>query len=158
MTVRHKLADYSDFPLGPPMAGSISDPNCRGYVYVIGSAGSPFVKIGSAACPGIRMTELQCGNPNVLELMAAVGIYNLRPVLVEMATHRLVKDNNIRGEWFSLTKNQAITAVIKAARNLKAKFGPHVAAFNAAESDYREGRAKDEAERRRIMCRKLGVD
>lgn len=158
---RSHFEDYKQFPI-PPLAGGPGDPTSLGYVYVIGFEEAGVVKIGSALAPTMRLTELQCGNPFVLHLRAAVSIYVGSPVLVEQAAHRLADDFRIRAEWFELETDEALAVVIKAARNLKAKFGAYV---HAHEQSLIEGRVKNaiqedaqEAERRRILRQKLGID
>lgn len=154
---RSKLEDYSRFPMGPPLAGAITDPNCLGYVYIIGFEEPGIIKIGSATCPGIRLKELQCGNPFELRLLAAVGIYEGDPTSVEFAAHRLAASQNIRGEWFALDEREALKIIIKAARNLKAKFGAHAVACEAMMESHQSFIDGDDNERRSKMMRRLGI-
>lgn len=155
---RSRLEDYSIFPVGPPIAGAVSDPDCLGYVYVIGFDEPGIVKIGSALSPGTRLTELQCGNPFELKLRSAVGLYEGSPVLVEFAAHKLLADRRIRGEWFHVDATDALRAIIKAARNLKAKFGAHCVAYQQQETDHRAANENFDDDRRAQLRRKLGID
>lgn len=150
-----KFDDYKRFPLGLPMAGSINDPHSLGYVYIVGFSEPGIVKIGSTKHMPLRLNELQCGNPFVLDLKAAVSIYDGNPILVEFAAHKLANDYQIRGEWFELEIDDALKIVLKAARNVKAKFGAQALAAD----DAMVCKAADhEAERRRILRQKLGMD
>lgn len=154
---RSKLEDYSRFPMGPPLAGSIIDPHCLGYVYIIGFEEPGIVKIGSAKCPGIRLKELQCGNPFELHLRSAVGIYEGDAIAVEFASHRLAVDHKIRNEWFALDEHDALRIVLKAARNLKVKFGAHAVACEASMQEHESYVHNAEQERRSHMMRRLGI-
>lgn len=147
--------DYKRFPFGLPIAGAVTDPNSLGYVYLVGFSEPGIVKIGSTSCVPTRLNDLQCGNPFELQLFAAVSIYEGNPLLVEMAAHKLALPALIRGEWFELETDDALKIVMKAARNLKAKFGAQAVACD----DAMKCRAADnENERRRILRRKLGMD
>lgn len=158
--MRAGLEDYFRFPIGLPIAGSVVDPHSLGYVYIIGFEEPGIVKIGSAISIGLRLMELQCGNPFELHVRAVVSIYEGSPVLVERAAHRLAADHHIRGEWFSLTAEDALAVVIKAARNKKAKFGSYAGAYEKSmqRPDWEGIEAQSEAERRRILRRKLGME
>lgn len=153
--MKSKFDDYKRFPVGLPIAGSVCDPDSLGYVYVIGFDEPGIVKIGSTKNIVCRLNELQCGNPFELKALAAVSIYEGDPLLVEFAAHKIAQPANIRGEWFELETDDAIKVVIKAARNLKAKFGaPAIAADLALAPRH----VDHEEERRKILRRKLGMD
>lgn len=159
MNRNSKIADYKDFPIGPPTAGTVLDPDSLGYIYIIGFEEPGVVKIGSAVSVGTRMAELQCGNPFELRLHAAVSIYEGSPVHIEFAAHRLAGEHRIRGEWFALDGDEALALVIKAARNAKARFGAQSVAMREAE-DARLAALADggEDERRRLMRTRMGID
>lgn len=152
---RTALSDYREFPIGAPIAGSVADPLSLGYVYIVGFSEAGIVKIGSALAPGIRLAELQCGNPFELHLRAAVSIYEGSPVLIERAAHKIARARHIRGEWFELDDDEALEVVIKAARNKKAKFGASVEAFRAAAEPV-DHAAAEEARRKTLRMR-LGI-
>lgn len=164
MNTRTQLKDYMRFPLDqPPTAGTHFDPHSLGYVYVIGFEESGVVKIGSASSVAARLRELQCGNPFELRCLGAVSIYEGNPVHVEMAAHRLAAEQRIRGEWFLLEAEDAIRTILKAARNLKARFGAAIEAFEDVEAMHAASLAPSaheaaEAERRRVLRVKLGME
>ena len=153
-----KVSKYGDFGGFAPMAGCTSDPHSLGYIYIIGFDEPGVVKIGSAQSPMIRLSELQCGNPFELRLRYVVSIYEGSPVLVEFATHRLAKTHNIRGEWFDLSAEDALAVVIKSARNAKAKFGAFIDAHNREMELHSIGMKVVEADRRKDLQRRLGID
>lgn len=165
MKGRTKLEDYMRFPLDyPPVAGTSMDPDSLGYVYIIGFEESGVVKIGSARSVSGRISELQCGNPFELQCKAAVSIYEGNPVHIEMAAHRLAAEHRIRGEWFLLEVEDALRIVIKAARNLKARFGAVIEYFEEREALHRaalddtSAAEAAEEERRRVLRVKLGME
>ncbi len=160
--VKSNFEDYFKFPVAHPMAGSIIDPHSLGYVYVIGFEEPGIVKIGSAANPGMRLTELQCGNPFELKLLATVSIYSGNPCLVEFAAHRLASQYRIRGEWFDLSAERAVKIILRAARNAKVSHAAYAAVLAQAEIERTAERVLDDSggdsERRRKLRIKLGMD
>jgi hypothetical protein len=150
-----KFADYMEFPMGLPVAGSAADPDSLGYVYIVGFSERGIVKIGSAVNMMVRLRDLQCGNPFALKLRALVSIYEGSPAIIEFAAHRLAREHHIRGEWFRLDHEEALRIVIKAARDKKAKFGAYAKAFE--KNNGPQGAEADE-ERRRKLRIKLGME
>lgn len=74
-------------------------------VYFIQQVGTPCVKIGvsRALWIGERLSQLQIGNPNQLEVRRLVqGDANVEAVL-----HAAFADLRIRGEWFSADRRLA---------------------------------------------------
>lgn len=118
------LSDYKSFPVGLPSTGCAADPDSSGYVYIIGFSEPDIVKIGSATAVGVRLAELQCGNPFELKVIAAVSIYEARPILIEFAAHKIAKEMgaHIRGEWFELSADDALRCVIEAAKSKRVKY------------------------------------
>ncbi|MFJ9777107.1 GIY-YIG nuclease family protein [Kitasatospora sp. NPDC101157] len=69
-----------------------------GFVYVLGSAGLPLVKIGTARNPERRVRELQIGAPTKLELLwQTPGDRGL-----EARLHACFQAERSHGEWFDL--------------------------------------------------------
>jgi hypothetical protein len=153
-----RFEDYKRFPLGLPIAGSICDPKSRGYIYVIGFAEPGIVKIGSAKAPNQRLADLQCGNPFELKVKALVSVYSGNPVNVEFAAHRIASDHHIRGEWFELSEDEALRAVLKAARDKKVRHGAYAAAYENDQLAWEENRVMRLEAERKALCRKLGID
>ena len=120
------------------------------------------MKIGAATNPGMRLNELQCGNPFELKLMATVSIYTGNPKLVEYAAHRLAQKYRIRGEWFELSAERAVKMILRAARNMKVVHAAYAAVLAQADIERRAETVADEAgqetERRRKLRVKLGME
>ncbi len=84
-----------------------STPGGDSYVYVIGSAGSTRVKIGTSVSPEKRLKELQTGNPDRLEVLwSTFGGRELEGLL-----HRAFADHRIEGEWFDFGDVQPVGAI-----------------------------------------------
>lgn len=130
--MRKKCLDvFKQFPHGPPIAGGGGDAESLGYVYVIGFDEAEIVKIGSARSVGSRLSSLQGGSPFELKLLAAVSVYSDEPHHVEFAAHKLACEFRIRGEWFELGVDDALRAILKAARNKKIRVGSYIEAYEA---------------------------
>jgi hypothetical protein len=69
------------------------------HLYFILDRKSRAVKIGLAADVSDRLKSLQTGNPNKLEIIAALRIPSTK---IEKQIHNLLKAYKISGEWFSL--------------------------------------------------------
>ncbi|NGN63157.1 GIY-YIG nuclease family protein [Streptomyces sp. A7024] len=68
------------------------------YIYVIGSAATPLVKIGTAADPSARLCAFQTGSPTPLTLLwTCPGGRDL-----ELALHQHFANHRAHGEWFDL--------------------------------------------------------
>ncbi|MFD7098315.1 GIY-YIG nuclease family protein [Streptomyces xanthophaeus] len=81
-----------------------SAPEGDSYVYVIGSAGSTRVKIGTSVSPDKRLKELQTGNPNRLEVLwQTPGGREL-----EARLHQAFAAYRAAGEWFDFGDVQPI--------------------------------------------------
>ncbi len=154
------LSEYKKFPLGPPIAGSTADPDSKGYIYIIGFAEAGIVKIGSAISIGCRMVQMQSGNPFELKLLAAVSVYDLDPVYVEFAAHKMAKrmGAHIRGEWFELGEDDALRCVIEAAKSKRTRYGPASQAMQRVTDKVSNDNATYEIERRAAMRKRLGMD
>ena len=81
-------------------------------VYVIGSPDGP-VKIGVAECVRRRRSSLQIGSPTELEIFGEfdVGEHSARDV--EMAVHFALRATHVRGEWFDVSPERAMSEVKK---------------------------------------------
>ncbi|MFC9581595.1 GIY-YIG nuclease family protein [Streptomyces yangpuensis] len=82
-------------------------PGGESYVYVIGSAGSTRVKIGTSVSPEKRLKELQTGNPDRLEVLwCTPGGRELEATL-----HQAFADYRVEGEWFDFGDVQPVGAI-----------------------------------------------
>lgn len=77
----------------------------RSSVYLLESAG--YYKIGVTLDISIdkRITALQGGNPYVISLVAKTGTIS-NAYEIETMLHKKFESNNVRGEWFTLTKEE----------------------------------------------------
>ncbi|MGO4459353.1 GIY-YIG nuclease family protein [Streptomyces sp. M-16] len=91
-----------------------STPDGVSYVYVIGSAGSTRVKIGTSVSPEKRLKELQTGNPNRLEVLW----YTPGGRELEAQLHQAFTDHRGEGEWFDFGGVQPIGAIPAAVHQL----------------------------------------
>lgn len=64
-----------------------------------------FCKIGVANDVQLRLSQLATGNPFPMEVLAVFEYKNA--VTVEKALHQKFSSVRVKGEWFSLTENQA---------------------------------------------------
>lgn len=85
----------------------------KGFVYVISSGEGRF-KIGRARDPMERMRGLQVASPVSLEMVYSVEVS--QSTQAEGHAHKLLTEHRLRGEWFSVTREQAIAAVDSAAK------------------------------------------
>ncbi|MGW6941402.1 GIY-YIG nuclease family protein [Streptomyces xanthophaeus] len=84
-----------------------STPDGVSYVYVIGSAGSTRVKIGTSVSPEKRLKELQTGNPDRLEVLwHTPGGREL-----EAQLHQVFAEYRGEGEWFDFGDVQPIGVI-----------------------------------------------
>lgn len=82
------------------------------YVYVI-SAGERRQKVGRAANPTSRCSDLQCGSPDTLEVRFTIEV-GASGAEVEAGAHSLLQHQRIHREWFDTTLEEAVTAIRRA--------------------------------------------
>lgn len=85
------------------------------YVYVIANADRRF-KIGMAADPQSRLHQLQTGQPDRLQLVFSHETNKARDV--ERAAHTILELHRLTGEWFAVTQDIAVAAVLEAIRSV----------------------------------------
>lgn len=85
-------------------------------VYVIRSGDC--VKIGSARNMALRFADIQCCNPNEIELLAVLSQDRTH----ERLFHRMFEKHHVRGEWFRLEGN-VVDAILVARHHPKWKPG-----------------------------------
>lgn len=92
-------------------------------VYLIGSPGSPLVKIGWTDNPKRRLRNLQTGSPVPLQLLALFEGGSI----VEAELHRRFADRRRHGEWFDLGLNpvEVVSPFVRAAQVKEAERGGH---------------------------------
>ncbi|MEU2415144.1 GIY-YIG nuclease family protein [Streptomyces sp. NPDC013099] len=103
-------------------------------MYLIGSLGSPLVKIGCTDNPERRLRHLQTGSPLPLQLLALFeGGY-----LVEAELHRRFADKRRHGEWFGLGPDpvEAVSPFVRVAQVEEAeRSGPRQPKHNVRYDD-----------------------
>lgn len=81
------------------------------FVYVIGSVKGP-QKIGVAANPDGRLTQLRTGHPFPLAVHAHFEFpTEAEARTVERTAHKALKEKRLSGEWFEITTSEAVAAV-----------------------------------------------
>lgn len=137
-------------------AGGTFDPTSKGYVYVIGACGEPYVKIGSSIAPVARLRELQCGCWHELEVLGAVSFVDVEPIIAELQSHKEAagRGHHYRGEWFYCSVNEALDCILEAAETLDAT----VHSMTEAMQYYENSQPDHEAIRRKELRVKLGID
>jgi len=73
-------------------------------VYLIRSGESDAFKIGYARNVAQRISELQCGSPDLLTLVAST----FGAAKLEGRMHRMFQQHRIRGEWFRFDEAQLV--------------------------------------------------
>lgn len=76
------------------------------FLYVIGSKDGP-QKIGFSQDVEKRLSSIQTGNPNRLEIYFKQEVPKDRVRLMEKQIHTEIKHHKISGEWFNLTPEEA---------------------------------------------------
>lgn len=81
------------------------------WLYVIGGRRPPY-KVGLATNPARRLSEIQVGNPNRMEIRALFYNSSQRDTRdVERAVHLALRKHRRRGEWFGAELDEIISAI-----------------------------------------------
>jgi hypothetical protein len=84
-------------------------------VYVLDMMETPFVKIGSTSNARSRFVSFQTGSPFEIRFaFYAMPRSGLSHVEAEQNVHRALDEHRVRGEWFQLPVNDAISAIREA--------------------------------------------
>ena len=78
------------------------------YVYVVENEVTGSVKVGVSSSPKKRLSTLQTGTEHKLNL---VHVSDATAVVSEKKVHELLNESCIRGEWFNVSTDAAISAV-----------------------------------------------
>ena len=78
------------------------------YVYVVENEVTGSVKVGVSSSPSKRLSSLQTGTEHKLNL---VHVSDATAVVSEKKVHRMLNEACIRGEWFNVSTDEAISAV-----------------------------------------------
>jgi len=79
-------------------------------IYVIGPAEGPY-KIGYSGNPSHRLSTLQVGTTDFLHLHYREETETSKAKVIEKLIHRQLGHKRIRGEWFNVTLDEAISEV-----------------------------------------------
>lgn len=79
------------------------------YLYVISDG--KLVKIGFSINPEKRLSQLQTGHPDKLELIYREQVPDDKALILEQLIHKANNHLRVRREWFKLTQEQAIDEV-----------------------------------------------
>lgn len=81
------------------------------YVYVIGGIDPP-VKIGTSVRPRSRLYEIQTGSALKVDILAAIRFDSSdAAILAESEVHHRFRQHCVRGEWFNVRADEAISAI-----------------------------------------------
>ena len=82
----------------------------RSYIYAIGT--DTRQKIGFSKDPASRLKQLQTGNSEELQLHHAISVNCDDVSLLERHIHKDIGYKRVKGEWFDMSKQQAIDYLI----------------------------------------------
>ena len=81
-------------------------------IYIMRNGDTNMYKIGISKNSNKRKKQLQTGNPNEIKVMFSCKIDpGIKAKDVELTIHHFLKENDkwIRGEWFSLTRDEVLS-------------------------------------------------
>lgn len=83
------------------------------YLYVIASVSDTnVVKLGLSKHPEKRLKQLQTASPYELKVFHQEEVSSERVNIAEKALHSLLRHKKLKGEWFDLSVEEAISEVI----------------------------------------------
>ena len=87
------------------------------YLYAIAEFGEAhIVKIGRAAHPLWRMSELQIGNRRELVLVGAWSVARANAAALERCVHQYFSHRRVAGEWFNVPFDELSTFIARLER------------------------------------------
>lgn len=87
------------------------------YIYVIEAKGFAICKIGVANDVQKRLASIQTSSPFTLHVFFSLEVSEQQAFLIEKTAHKLLQGQNMRGEWFDVSADDAKKAVIEAKAN-----------------------------------------
>ncbi len=81
------------------------------YIYAIASSPDGPTKIGISIHPEKRVRQLQTGRDDALKLFHKEPVPRSRAQLMEGVIHRENRHRRLKGEWFSISVEQAIQEI-----------------------------------------------
>lgn len=85
----------------------------RTKIYLINATGTGRFKVGQARDVAIRLQALNCGSPFPLDLVYAVQVRNTDAYRIEFRLHQVLRQYQVRGEWFKLPKKLSTPDALK---------------------------------------------
>jgi hypothetical protein len=82
------------------------------FLYIIAASPEGPVKLGFSADPRKRLKQLQTGSVHVLALHHTEEVDDSRVKIAERALHKLLGHRRLKGEWFSLSVEEAVFEVV----------------------------------------------
>lgn len=82
------------------------------FLYIISASEAGPVKLGFSNDPSKRVKQLQTGSAQPLTLYHAEEVEDARVKIAEKALHRLLGHCRLKGEWFTMSVEDAIAEVI----------------------------------------------
>jgi hypothetical protein len=80
------------------------------YIYAIGTEINQ--KIGFSKDPQKRLKQLQTGNQETLSLHHAIEVDEKKVRILERYLHKDIGFKRMKGEWFNMTKDEAVNYLI----------------------------------------------
>lgn len=118
------------------------------YVYWLGP-NLPTVKIGHTNNPARRLREFanETGTPGHKAAFAAIVWLDRRREAVELAVHRRLRDQRRDGEWFAVSPEDALAAIVAVAESMNIRYEVEDRADLTGVIARREAEAEAERER-----------
>lgn len=88
-------------------------------VYMVGTEGDPYIKVGYASELSSRMVNMQVGSPRKLIILAVFA----GDLKAEAALHRELQDHHVRGEWFEYEEAKALALRLGVSQSLRERLG-----------------------------------
>lgn len=130
------------------------------YVYWLGP-NLPTVKIGHTNNPARRLEEFrrETGTPGHKAGFAAIVWLDRRREAVELAVHRCLAAQRRNGEWFSVSPEEALAAIVAVAENMNIRYEVEDRADITGAIARRESAAAEaaEAERQQIEAERAEI-
>ena len=125
------------------------------YVYWLGP-NLPTVKIGHTNNPARRLREFinETGTPGHKAAFAAIVWLDRRREAVELAVHRRLRDQRRDGEWFAVSAEDALAAIVAVAECMNIRYEVEDLADLTGAIAHREAEAEAERQRAAIEAAK----
>jgi hypothetical protein len=122
LSAERKVFEPAAFLVSDLDAIEVCEASWSCFVYVMKCGAGP-VKIGGSNVPSIRMREVQTGNPYPVTIEALFKTN--RASAVESRTHKFLAKKRMCGEWFDVSVDEAVEAVMHVAARMPCLVLPH---------------------------------